>query len=332
MNGGRRREGMSDAAGEDDSDDRQLLATAGVFVLYAVTVAGGVVLAESYLAAGLKAFEDAQQVSNSGIIFVEVLIATGVFLLAQRFGLGKSVLRVVLILVFGYIVALVVGTTLPASLPGAVVVPIVVGAGLALVLWVYPEWWVLDVAAVVAGAGMIAQFGISLAPLPIVVLLVAMAVYDAYSVYVSGHMQTLAAGIGDLKLPMVFVVPTSWSFTLLDDGNVFEAATGEAEEEDGDGVAVSILGLGDAIFPGMMAVSAGVYVDAPSLVGGVPLNAPAVGALVGGLVGMVALQYLATRVEGAHAGLPALNGGVLAGYLLGAAVAGVGPVTALGLA
>ncbi|MFB6103770.1 MAG: presenilin family intramembrane aspartyl protease PSH [Halobacteriaceae archaeon] len=324
---------MSESPAEADTGDHHLIATAGVFVLYAATVAGGVLLAESYLAAGLKAFEDAQRVSNSGIIFLEVLVATGVFLLAQRYGFGKSVLRVALILVFGYIVALVVGTTIPATLPGAAVLPIVVGAGLALVLWVYPEWWVLDVAAVVAGAGMIAQFGISLAPLPIVLLLVVMAVYDAYSVYVSGHMQSLAAGIGDLKLPMVFVVPTRRSFTLLDDGNVFEAATG-TDDDDGSetGVDVSILGLGDAIFPGMMAVSAGVYVDAPTLVAGVPLNAPAVGALAGGLVGMVALQYLATNVEGAHAGLPALNGGVLLGYLVGAFVAGIGPVTALGLA
>lgn len=320
-------------APEDHRGDRHLLATAGVFLLYAVTVAGGVLLSESYLAAGLKAFEDAQQVANSGIIFVEVLVATGVFLLAQRLGFGKTALRIGLIVVFGYIVAIVVSTTVP----GATVLPIVVGAGLAVVLWGYPEWWVIDIAAVVAGAGMIAQFGISLAPLPIVVLLVVMAVYDAYSVYVSGHMQTLAAGIGDLKLPMVFVVPTRLSFTLLDEENVFAVAAGETSAEgeeasETDEVDVSILGLGDAIFPGMMAVSAGVYVDAPSLVGGVPLNAPAIGALAGGLVGMVALQYLATEVEGAHAGLPALNGGVLAGYLLGAVVAGIPPAVALGVA
>lgn len=329
---------MSDT--EDTRDDRRyLIATLGVFVLYAATVAGGVLLAESYLAAGLKAFEDASQVSNSGIIFVEVLIATGVFLLAQRFGFGKTAIRVALILVFGYIIVIVVSTILPASVPGGAVVPILSGVGTAVVLWVYPEWWVINIAAVVAGAGMIAQFGISLGPLPIVVLLVVMAVYDAYSVYVSGHMQTLAAGIGDLKLPMVFIVPTRWSFTILDQDNVFEAATGEggdddseADDDSGDEVDVSILGLGDAIFPGMMAVSAGVYLAPESLIPGIPLNPPALGALVGGLVGMVALQYLATNVEGAHAGLPALNGGVLAGYLVGALASGVGPLVALGLA
>lgn len=322
-------------------DRRYLIATLGVFVLYAATVAGGILLAESYLAAGLKAFEDASQVSNSGIIFVEVLIATGLFLLAQRYGFGKTALRVGLILVFGYIIVIVVSTVLPTPLPGGAVIPIVTGVGVAVVLWVYPEWWVIDIAAVVAGAGMIAQFGISLGPLPIVVLLVVMAVYDAYSVYVSGHMQTLAAGIGDLKLPMVFIVPTQWSFSILDQGNVFEAATGEPPASDasdtGDGddaeddVDVSILGLGDAIFPGMMAVSAGVYLDPASLIGGIPLNPPALGAVLGGLAGMVALQYLATNVEGAHAGLPALNGGVLVGYLVGAAVSGIGPLVALGL-
>jgi presenilin-like A22 family membrane protease len=62
------------------------------------------------------------------------------------------------------------------------------------------------------------------------------------------------------------------------------------------------------------------------------LNAPALGALGGALVGMVALNVILFRFRRAHAGLPALNAGVIGGYLLGAAVGGVPLVEALGLA
>jgi presenilin-like A22 family membrane protease len=46
---------------------------------------------------------------------------------------------------------------------------------------------------------------------------------------------------------------------------------------------------------------------------------------------MAALTYLVHRVEGAHAGLPPLNAGVLAGYLVGAVAAGIPVTAALGL-
>jgi presenilin-like A22 family membrane protease len=46
---------------------------------------------------------------------------------------------------------------------------------------------------------------------------------------------------------------------------------------------------------------------------------------------MGGLLYLVHRVDGAHAGLPPLNAGVLAGYLVGAVAAGVPITAALGV-
>jgi presenilin-like A22 family membrane protease len=46
---------------------------------------------------------------------------------------------------------------------------------------------------------------------------------------------------------------------------------------------------------------------------------------------MVGLLYLVHRVEGAHAGLPPLNAGVLGGYFVGCVAAGIPIATALGL-
>ena len=61
---------------------------------------------------------------------------------------------------------------------------------------------------------------------------------------------------------------------------------------------------------------------------GVPL--PAVTAMVGTFVGLAVLLWMVLKGR-AHAGLPLLNGGSIAGYLLGAVVAGIGLVEALGL-
>lgn len=308
----------ADATGERGTEtpgrDRRLIQTAAIYGLFFATVLGGVLLARPYATAGLAAFPDPSSPVNAVVIAAEILVATAVFLLIKRYGVGQQALRVLVLGVFGFLVHFVVAVAVPVPYPVAV------GAGVLtwVVLYVYPEWWVMDLAAVVGGAGMIAQFGISLAPFPIVLLLVGMAVYDAYSVYVSGHMVDLVEGLDRIKAPMVFIAPPSLGYSMRKSG-----LTG------GEGPSPAVLGLGDAFFPGLLAVSAMIYVDAPSL-GVLELNAPALGALVGGFAGMTGLHVLLARVQRVHAGLPLLNGGVLVGYAAGALWAGVPLAAALG--
>jgi len=83
--------------------------------------------------------------------------------------------------------------------------------------------------------------------------------------------------------------------------------------------------------PGLLAVSAGQFLPADPLVAGTILNAPALGAMVGSVVGLGGLLALLYAIERAHAGLPVLNACVIAGYLLGALAASVPVATALGL-
>jgi presenilin-like A22 family membrane protease len=155
----------------------------------------------------------------------------------------------------------------------------------------------------------------------------------------------------DLKVPVVFVVPLTWSYSYLDAG---EESSGDAEGTDGsatesdpeaaddapesardrpeasDRDAVYI-GLGDAVMPTVLVVSAGVFLDTPALVTDTVLTLPALTALVGTMVGLLVLVRFVMRGR-AHAGLPLLNGGAIAGYLVGALVAGVPLLDALGLA
>jgi presenilin-like A22 family membrane protease len=205
------------------------------------------------------------------------------------------------------------------------------------------------------GMGGAALFGISFGLLPAILLLTVLAVYDAISVYGTEHMLSLASGVMDLKVPVVLVVPLSLSYSYLDgddtatDGGAeeSEAADGEspddvAPEEDAsarDGPAPEqrdafYIGLGDAVMPTVLVVSAGVFLDpavTPTLVEGTVLTLPALTALLGTLLGLAVLVQFVMRGR-AHAGLPMLNGGAIGGYLVGALAAGVPLAEALGLA
>lgn len=301
----------------------EVLPAVGVFALFVATILGGLALVSPFDAAQVQAFEDPSSLANVALIVVEVLVATAVLLLAFRYDFGETAIRAFVVLTFALVLQYPAAVVLAGTVPYAGWIALAASSGVAVLLWVYPEWYVIDAAAVLFGAAAIALFGVSLSPLPVVVLLVLMAAYDAYSVYVSEHMQSLGGGIVDLKLPMVFVVPAVPGFSLLEADDLEELSAG-----------AHLLGLGDAMFPGLLAASGATFlgpeVGAGAVVAG--LNAPALGALGGALVGMVALNVILFRFRRAHAGLPALNAGVIGGYLLGAAVGGVPLVEALGLA
>ncbi|MFB6137485.1 MAG: presenilin family intramembrane aspartyl protease PSH [Halobacteriaceae archaeon] len=305
-----------DGTAEPAAGGRGAHVVAGMAALFLATVLCGVALSLPFEAAGLQQFENPSSLGNTGLIVVEILVFTAIFLVALRYDRGVLVVRGLVLLAFGVMFSYPLRVALPAGVPvGAAYLG---GLLCMAVLWVHPEWYVLDAAAVVGGAVIIGLFGVSLSVLPALALLAVLAVYDAYSVYVSEHMQSLAGGVIDLAVPMVFVVPATREFSIR-----------EAEDMAAASSQAMFLGVGDAAIPGLLAVSANTYLATPSVVAG--LNLPALGALVGSVVGLGALFVLLFRVERAHAGLPALNGCVIAGYLAGALAAGLSLPTALGL-
>jgi presenilin-like A22 family membrane protease len=352
----------------------EVAAYGGLFVLWFVTIVGGMALAESVAANDLVMFQDPGDVGNVGVFAVILLVSTGIMLLAFRYA-NMFHLRLGMALFFGlylgipFVLVTDIGTLVSGGpftgLPSSPI-PIAIGLLAGILIFVYPEWYVIDVFAVVLGALVIPMFGLGFGPLPIVVLLVVWAIYDAYAVYGSGHMGELAEGITEVKMPFVYVMPQSRSFSMvgddvglgLGDGDESEdsaetadadsakeaqkddAGTDETQQDDNEteetdaetgGQPMALLGLGDAIIPGMLAVSAAEFLDAPTVVPALNANLPAIGAIAGGFVGMIALLVIVHRYEGAHAGLPPLNAGVLLGYFLGAVAAGIPLTAALGL-
>jgi presenilin-like A22 family membrane protease len=119
-----------------------------------------------------------------------------------------------------------------------------------------------------------------------------------------------------------------------------EADGGVSDDSDDEDVIerdAFFVGLGDAVMPTILVASAAHFHTAvpnaplPSL--GLPyvtMNLPALGAIVGTHLGLLVLLWLVLKGR-AHAGLPLLNGGAIAGYLVCALVAGLPLTAALGL-
>jgi presenilin-like A22 family membrane protease len=339
----------------------------GTLVLFVLVQIGALALVEPFDAV-YQPVEDPSDPTNSAIYVGAILVATVVLLAAFRYSLDRSI-RAVLIAISALLAWYVLQVVIPpvVSVGGLNVIALVGALGVAVALYVHPEWYVIDGAGVLMGAGAAGLFGISFGPLPALVLLSALAVYDAISVYGTEHMLTLAGGVMDLRVPVVLVVPLTLSYSFLAEDAVPETAQRSEEGETTDGRSAAdgdadiddtadagteatdsdtadagndrdalFVGLGDAVMPTILVASAAAFAPVAPLSLGIPplsLNVPlpALTAAIGTLVGVVVLIWLVAKGR-AHAGLPLLNGGAIAGYLLGALASGMSLASAVGLA
>lgn len=333
------------------SPRRRMIAAGGATVgIFLVIQLAALALVEPFVSAGFQAVEDPSDPTNTLAYFVAILVATGVILLILRFDVGW-LLKAIVALMSGMLSLYVLVILVPrvVDVGGFNALAWGIAGLIAVLLYVYPEWYVIDTAGILMGAGGAGLFGISFGPLPAVLLLSVLAVYDAISVYRTGHMLTLAEGVTDLKLPLVLVVPLTWGYSFIGDTPAVageesdetstEAATGSTtatgdpagDDPDALNRDAFFVGLGDAVLPSVMVASAATFSTAPRIGAGViALNLPALGAMVGTLAGLVLLLWLVAKGR-PHAGLPLLNGGSIGGYLLGAFASGIGPLAALGL-
>ena len=310
--------------------------------LFVVVQIGALALVPEFAESGYQPVEDPQDPTNSLLYIVAIVAMTGVMLAAFRYEFDWAV-RLLIVGVSAWLSWYVFAAFVPPLVAAIHAVAVAVG------LLVHPEWYVIDAAGVLMGAGAAGLFGISFGLLPALVLLTFLAVYDAISVYGTEHMLSLAEGVMDLRIPVVLVIPLSVSYSLLDDDF---AAANDVHEGDGDddggnddgdatepddggdddgGRDAFFVGLGDAVVPAVMVASAATFSPAAALsVPFIGLNLPALCAMVGTVAGLLVLMRWVMRGR-AHAGLPLLNGGAIGGYLIGSVVAGVPLLEALGL-
>lgn len=293
-----------------------ILSMAGLLLAVELLALG---LVPEFDRAGLQATENPQDPLNSVFYIGIILVFTLLMLIIIKYDV-KWIIKAVILLSAASLSFYALSVVLPLS------VALVFALGIGVLLYVYPEWYVIDGAGVLMGAGGAGIFGISLGILPSLVLLVILAVYDAIAVYRTKHMLTLAEGVMDLRLPIMFVIPTRRGYSFIEEQrknvNQEENVSDNVNELEGSGERDAFfMGLGDAVIPSILIASSAHFIGGDL---GLPiaLNYPALGGIIGSLIGFVALMYFVTKGK-AQAGLPLLNGGTIGGFLVGVLALGI---------
>ena len=95
-------------------------------------------------------------------------------------------------------------------------------AGLMILILKIPKWWIIDIAGILMGAGVVAMMGISFPLLFTILLMVLLAVYDAVAVYKTKHMIALADAVVESKMPILLVFPMKLSYRYEDEKNLMD--------------------------------------------------------------------------------------------------------------
>jgi presenilin-like A22 family membrane protease len=259
-------------------------------------------------ASGNRVFEDPTSIANPFAYMILILVFTGLLLLAMKLKRGWIISGFILlsIAVSIYYVMAAFMSPLLALVPTLAIM---------LLLHFYPEWYIIDSFGILVCAGISSLFGVSMTIPPALLLLVVLAVYDAISVYKTRHMISLAEGAIKIKAPLLFVVPKSRDYSFRIDQEI----SNSSEETKKRGA--YFLGLGDAIIPTILVISASWSLPAGGFYG---LSLPVLGAMLGTYLGFLLL--MTTSRDRPQAGLPFLNSGVILGFLMGCLAAGVRPI------
>lgn len=173
----------------------------------------------------------------------------------------------------------------------------VVAITLTVLLYKYPEWYIVDIAGVCSAGCIAALFGISFSIIPAIIVLVLLAIYDAISVYKTKHMITIVDASMDSKLPLMLIAPNNLNYSYIK-GGFKKGGSNEA----------FFLGVGDVVEPTILVVSAHIFLH----------NAyPVIGAMLGTLLGCIVLFIVTIKGSSAQAGLPFLNLGAILGFFAG---------------
>ena len=308
---------------------REYAPVAAMAVLLVASQVVAIALSPLFQGSGFQAFPNPSDVTNTAIYIILILVFTAVILGLVRYRrqkLAKYVIIASIFVTLAFVLLLPLyyglyyGTgqnqdpnfqNLLANV--ATLLSFAVAAVLVYLLVKFPEWYVVDTIGFVTAAGVTAILGISFGLLPAILLLLALAVYDAWAVYRTKHMITLADELTSQRLPILLVIPKKAGYSFREQKSLKgQIAAGEERE-------AMFIGLGDLIIPGILSVSAFTFLNDPTLLGRsfgpvAPFMTVALGTVIGSLAGFFVLMRYVLKGN-PQAGLPLLNGGALLGFL-----------------
>jgi presenilin-like A22 family membrane protease len=261
-------------------------------------------LAGVFAAAGEVAFVDAEDPMNLVFFFSVLIVFTAAILIIAKYGKTRIIQAIFLgstgllgVYVFYPLLAFV----LPVE--WSIGVAVALNSIIVALLFKYPEWYVVDISGIITAIGAVAMLGISLAVLMVIVLLIAMAAYDAISVYKTKHMIDLADTLIELKLPILFVIPKTLVYSLVKESKTLKEKLKDGEKRD-----AFFMGVGDIVIPGILAVAAFYNIPEHGFLIGLSV-------IAGTLVGFTALMAFVIKGK-PQAGLPFLCPGAILGYVI----------------
>ncbi|MCK5644705.1 MAG: hypothetical protein KAJ19_28155, partial [Gammaproteobacteria bacterium] len=239
-------EGAKAAEEVDDAPDGTAGAMVIMGLLFILTIAAALAIAPLLIEQDVQAVEDEDSALNPLLYLGFILMFTLFVLMVVRAG-KQSLIKWVILGVVALTVYLI-ASPLISILPGMPpLVPDIIGAvlglGLMALIHYHPEWYVLDAAGLAMAMGVCAILGISFSIGPVLIMLIALAVYDAIAVYRTGHMVDLADSMVALRLPILLIIPKSRDYSYLEQKGLRE------ELEEGGERGALFMGLGDIIIP-----------------------------------------------------------------------------------
>jgi len=314
---------------------REFASIAAMAAILVGSQAVAIALSPLFVENSFQAFPNPGDVTNTVVYIIMILAFTAVILGLVRYRrqhLAKYVIIASIFVTLAFILLLPLYYGLyyatGGNLDGDLLVNLAtllafgLAGGLIYLLVKFPEWYVVDTIGIVTAAGVTAILGISFGILPALLLLVALAIYDAWAVYGTKHMVTLADELTSQRLPILLVIPKKAGYSFREQKSL------KAQVEAGEDREAMFMGLGDLIIPGILSVSAftfpplGLDPVSGQLVRDVPIifGLPsylfiAICTIIGSLVGYAILMRFVMKGN-PQAGLPLLNGGAIAGYLL----------------
>ncbi|HEX7391537.1 MAG TPA: presenilin family intramembrane aspartyl protease PSH [Thermoplasmata archaeon] len=279
-------------------------------IIFAVSQLGALFMAWAFLGPEWQVFED----PNDPLIPLYYIAAVVLFTLVILYIIKKKredLVRIIFLGAVTYTIFFVI-LMMAAGVVGGVI-PFIASVAVTAVIAYYlvkkPEWYVIDAAGILMSIGIIGMFGISLGILPVLILLIILAIYDAVSVYGTKHMVALADGVTKMRLPILLVIPKKRGYSYLTQKPLMQQLDEGGERE------AMFMGLGDVIIPGILITSAFYFLPDDALWGMTANLAIALGTLVGAMIGFTILMRFVLKGN-PQAGLPLLNGGAIAGYIV----------------
>jgi presenilin-like A22 family membrane protease len=294
--------------GKDKQIDRkELFAVVLMAFLFVLIHSLAIIITGTFEDANMQAFENPNDPFNIAYIFVIIIIFTLVILLISRFW-KKQLIQAIILAAIGYTSAYVFYPLFDIILNSTIsfIFSIISAIILIIVLYKYPEWYIVDISGIIVGAGAIAIFGISLGIFLIIVLLIVLSIYDFISVYKTKHMIDLADTVMELKLPVLVVIPKIRRYSLIKETKRLKDQLKEGEERE-----AFFMGLGDIVMPGILVVATYVNITDTIFI--------SLSVMLGTIIGFIVLMTFVIKGK-PQAGLPCLCGGAILGYLISSLV------------